>query len=219
MEKRKPLTGIALLLILPLLLLACTVRGDEELGAAEEESGGSLPATVSPEVEDMPWSSPTAGTADNTPAPLSIGGSPTATGGADAPEAESARATIVATPATVNLGEITPVTTAEGGEATEMPLPGVPDPAQTMAGKATSDLAQYLDVDPAEIEVLSIEAMDWPDSSLGCARPGQSYQEVITPGFEITLKVLGREFAYHTDREETVIRCDAHPGDNESGSP
>ena len=223
MANGKQLTGIISLVILPLVLLACAARGDEEPRAPElameEESGDSLAATAGPEIEDMPTPSPTAGAADNAPATLPIGGTPSATGAPDAPEAESARTTIVATPATVNLGEVTPAATAEGDEATEMPLPGAPDPARTMATKAKSALAHYLDVDPAEIEVLSIKTMEWRDSSLGCARPGQSYQKVMTPGFQITLQVLGREFEYHTDREDTVIRCDAHAGDNESGSP
>lgn len=223
MENGKQLTGITLLLILPLVLLACAARGDGEPGAAElaveGESGDSLAATGGPEIEDMPSPSPTGGAPDKAPAPLPIDGAPTATGEPDAPEADSARTTVVATPATVNLGEVTPATTAAGDEATEMPLPGAPDPAQTMAGKATSALAHYLDVDPAEIEVLSIMTMEWTDTSLGCARPGQSYQKVITPGFEITLQVLGREFEYHTDREETVTRCDASAGDKESNSP
>lgn len=211
MKKGKHLKGIALLLILPLVLMACAGKGDEEPGAAalpaEEETGGAPRATAGPTHE-----------ADNTPTPLLLEGEPSATGAADESEADSGRATIIVTPVTVDLGDVTPATTPESEEAVEMPVPGVPDPAQTMAGKATSDLAQYLNVDPGAIEVVSIEAVEWPDSSLGCPRPGQSYLTVITPGFKITLQVHGREFEYHTDREDRVIRCDTHPGGNESDS-
>ncbi len=69
------------------------------------------------------------------------------------------------------------------------------------------DLAQRLNIPADQIHVVSVKAVDWPDTSLGCPKPNMSYAEVITPGFEIILKADGQEYTYHTGRGK-YVQCE-----------
>jgi hypothetical protein len=97
------------------------------------------------------------------------------------------------------------------------PTPGspaegaVPVPAEAVGAvqAAQADLAEKLGVEKGAIEVLSVEAVDWPDASLGCPQPGMMYAQVITPGFRVLLGVEGQVYEYHTDRGQTAVLCQA----------
>lgn len=69
---------------------------------------------------------------------------------------------------------------------------------------AVARLAQELGVAGAAIRVDAVERVDWPDSSLGLAQPGQAYLTVITPGYRVRLSVGGERYVYHTDRVDPV---------------
>ena len=82
----------------------------------------------------------------------------------------------------------------------------LPPGAQRVVQLAQEDLARRLDLSPEAIEVLSVEAVDWPDTSLGCPQPGMMYAQVITPGFRLVLEAEGQIYHYHTDRTAQVVR-------------
>ncbi len=69
-------------------------------------------------------------------------------------------------------------------------------------------LANELGCEPDQVAVVSAEAVEWPDSSLGCPQPGMMYLQVITPGYYVVLEHNGRRYTYHTDRGRRAIRCD-----------
>jgi hypothetical protein len=69
-----------------------------------------------------------------------------------------------------------------------------------------ADLAGQLDIAAEAITVRSVEAVEWPDSSLGCPGPGMMYAQVITPGYRIVLEANGQSYAYHTEGG-TIVRC------------
>lgn len=79
---------------------------------------------------------------------------------------------------------------------------------ERMTKLALEDLAQRLSVPVEEISVRYAEAVDWPDSCLGVAVPGQACLDVITPGFRISLWHGWTNYVYHTDTRETVILAD-----------
>ncbi|MGH8223016.1 MAG: hypothetical protein ACREQZ_08580 [Woeseiaceae bacterium] len=54
---------------------------------------------------------------------------------------------------------------------------------------AIDALAADLGVSRDRITIDTIRAVDWPDSSIGCPKPGQAYLQVITTGHKITLRV------------------------------
>ena len=60
----------------------------------------------------------------------------------------------------------------------------------------------------ATITVVELEAIDWPDSSLGCPVDGEFYAQVITPGFRIVVEVDGERTELHTDLEGNAVGCD-----------
>jgi hypothetical protein len=57
--------------------------------------------------------------------------------------------------------------------------------------------------------VVRVEAVEWPDTSLGCPKPGEFYAQVITPGYLIVLAVDGEEIEYHADEAGNAVRCAA----------
>jgi hypothetical protein len=99
--------------------------------------------------------------------------------------------------------EMTPTPTPE---ATEVELPPQDEQVVKMA---RADLAERLDLTSASIRLVSVEPVDWPDTSLGCPQPGMMYAQVITPGFRVVLEAEGRTYEYHTDIDDRVILCQA----------
>ena len=70
---------------------------------------------------------------------------------------------------------------------------------------AKGDLARRLGVGVEEVTLVSAEAVEWPDASLGNPQPGMVYAQVITPGYEIILFVRVQEYEYHSDQERVVL--------------
>ncbi len=54
---------------------------------------------------------------------------------------------------------------------------------------AIDTLAAKLKIPREQIEVDTVRAMEWRDSSIGCPKPGVAYLDVITPGYKVTLRV------------------------------
>ncbi len=80
----------------------------------------------------------------------------------------------------------------------------IPERAQHVVAQARADLAARENVPAEEVEVVRVEAVDWPDASLGCPEPGMAYAQVITPGWRIVLRVGSREAVYHSDQRRVV---------------
>ena len=74
--------------------------------------------------------------------------------------------------------------------------------------QARETLADWLGVSSEEIEVLKVEEVEWPDTSLGCPQPGMVYAQVITLGFKVVMRVRSKVFEYHTDRRGRGVLCD-----------
>lgn len=72
---------------------------------------------------------------------------------------------------------------------------------------ALEALAQRIKVPADSIEVRSVESVDWPDTSLGCAEPGMMYALVITPGYRMLLQAGDEVYEVHSDLRRVVI-CD-----------
>jgi len=57
------------------------------------------------------------------------------------------------------------------------------------ARMARSAVAEKLALAEEQVSVDTIEAVDWPDSGLGCPVKGEVTQPVITPGYRLSLRV------------------------------
>ena len=83
-----------------------------------------------------------------------------------------------------------------------------PAGCETAIALAKEDLAEHLGVAVEKITVLRVEAVEWPDTSLGCPQPGKMYAQVITPGYSIILKAGGEQYEYHSDSEgRQLVLC------------
>lgn len=72
---------------------------------------------------------------------------------------------------------------------------------------AKKDLANRLSINIEAIKVNDIKSFSWPNTALGCPKPGMMYAHVITPGYRLTLEYGGKLYDYHTDRRKLVILC------------
>ena len=82
------------------------------------------------------------------------------------------------------------------------------DPEAAIVQGAVTDLAERLDVDVDEVEVLAARAVTWPDSSLGCPEPGMQYLQRMTDGALVVLEADGRRYQYHGG--SPLVLCE-HP--------
>lgn len=64
---------------------------------------------------------------------------------------------------------------------------------QGPAAVAQQVLAQDTGTNYKDIEIISVEAVDFSDSSLGCPQPDMSYLQVITSGHIVMAKIPGSD--------------------------
>lgn len=108
-------------------------------------------------------------------------------------------------------GEETPASGVVGGQIA--PAPGKPDltrmpQAGLFLEAAVMDASERSGVAQEAVEVVSVEPMTWPNTSLGCPEEGLAYAEVITEGSLITLEVGGETFTYHTAGSGEYVLCE-----------
>jgi hypothetical protein len=86
--------------------------------------------------------------------------------------------------------------------------PSIPAGSQAAVDASVSELARLATVDAGDIAVISVEATDWPDPSLGCPKAGLMYPQMITPGYRIILDAQGTTYEFHTDASgQRVVTC------------
>ena len=88
------------------------------------------------------------------------------------------------------------------------PAAGQEETVQRPAEFAAQDLARRLAIPVAEVTVVEMVEMEWPDASVGCPQPDMMYAQVITPGTLITLEAGGQTYAYHSGRGGQPFLCE-----------
>jgi hypothetical protein len=90
----------------------------------------------------------------------------------------------------------------EGAESAGEERPPIPLPKgrdeRRLVEQAREDLAGRLSLPVAGIQLVEFQDVRWPDSSLGCPRPGMAYTQVVHEGFRIGLRADKRIFEYHS---------------------
>jgi len=76
--------------------------------------------------------------------------------------------------------------------------------SEPLVNRSIADLAERLGVGRDVIAVQSVEAIEFPDASLGVPDPGEVYAQVITPGYVIRLVVNGTVYEYRGSGERVV---------------
>ena len=91
--------------------------------------------------------------------------------------------------------------------ASPLPTPGDSSRSNATVRAAINDFATKLKIAPEKIQVVSVEEVDWPDTSMGCPQPGMFYAQVIVQGYRIVLAAEGKQVVYHADRQGHVGTC------------
>ena len=86
-----------------------------------------------------------------------------------------------------------------------------------LVARAKDDLSVRINTDISRINLITTEAVNWADSSLGCPEPDMMYAQVITPGYLIRLEANDMVFEYHASRGTEVVYC-RNPQPPASGS-
>ena len=194
-----------------LLFAACSSGGGEPTVAPEAtETKPAMETAVptnapAPTDESYPATLPTAEPVDES----YPGAAPTSEPYDPYPDQEAETTSEIVTdsayPSEVDLSDVASET--GDGQPQIAPKPGVPDDSTATTQQVNLALADRLGIDISEITVVIIEAVEWSDSSLGCPAPGYAYAQVITPGYQITLKSGGEEYNYHTDQNGNFVLC------------
>ncbi len=79
--------------------------------------------------------------------------------------------------------------------------------AQAAAETAKAEAARQLRAQTSEFTVVTLEATQWSDSSLGCRKPGSMYTQVVTSGYTVVLEREGRRHEVHVAGSRAVM-CD-----------
>ena len=89
-------------------------------------------------------------------------------------------------------------------------MDGLSETEAALAVRAGEELADSLGVEPDSVTLVSMEAVDWPDASLGCPEPDMMYAAMITPGYMITFSVDETLYEVHTtaDPDGPLVQCE-----------
>jgi hypothetical protein len=105
------------------------------------------------------------------------------------------------------ISPVSPITTANrSAMSANSSVQIIPGSEEALAA-AVADLAKQSGVGPDQIVLVSLEAVEWSDASLGCPEEGYMYAQVITPGYKIVLEAQGQSYEYHTDQMTNVVLC------------
>jgi len=88
-----------------------------------------------------------------------------------------------------------------------LPIPALADP-QVLIETAKEDLVKRLSVSEMQINLIDINQVLWPDTSLGCPQTGNTYTQTHTPGYLIRLAYAGNEFEYHANLHGPIFYCE-----------
>ena len=88
-----------------------------------------------------------------------------------------------------------PPTSLPGSRAVQ---PGTDPVALQETNAAIDDLSKRMGIPKSDIKVVSVEAVQWPDASVGCPQPDRMYAQVVTPGYLIILEAGGQMYEYHS---------------------
>lgn len=164
-----------------------------------------IPPMTPEEAQSAPTSQPTA-TPPSADLPVEIEAVPTATG---LPVEIETQPTATGLPVEI-VEPGSPVLPTDLAVAPAAPAAGaapVSPGSEAAQATAIADLAKQTGVPADQITVVSVDPMEWPDTSLGCPQEGMMYAQVITPGYLIVLETQGQQYEYHTDQGTNVVLC------------
>lgn len=99
-------------------------------------------------------------------------------------------------------------------------VPGRPLEAAEIAAAVRRDAAQLWALEQPHDIVVVVEALTWPDGSLGCPRPGFTYTQASVPGYLLEVSFGRRRAQYHASATGLWLLCPSDRSNRpESGKP
>jgi hypothetical protein len=83
----------------------------------------------------------------------------------------------------------------------------MPQANEPVEQRAIQALASQLKIAASDITVVRAEPHTWPDSSMGCGKPGTLAMQVITEGHVVVLAAQGKQYRVHVANQRALI-CD-----------
>ena len=93
-------------------------------------------------------------------------------------------------------------------EGPDMPASGI-QTLQAVVETVLTEASRQTGLDRESLEVLSAEAVTWPDGSLGCPKPGMMYTQALVPGYRVQIRAGERVLDYHASQRGYWILCPA----------
>ena len=105
------------------------------------------------------------------------------------------------------LGAVVAVGCSHMTDGRAQPAGGGAPPAMIEAMR--SDAATRAGVAVSAVKIESALRVTWPDTSLGCPRPGMLYPQVLVPGWRVLVVADGRTYTYHAGPRDDWAWCPA----------
>ncbi|MBV7330873.1 hypothetical protein KFU94_22040 [Chloroflexi bacterium TSY] len=107
-------------------------------------------------------------------------------------------------------GTVSTTESLDAGTDGDGTLVGLSDVESKLIDRAMAELVAEQNVLMDQITFVGIEAVEWPDASLGCPQDDMMSAQVITPGYRIVLETDSKTYQYHTGATEDslLIRCE-----------
>jgi hypothetical protein len=103
-----------------------------------------------------------------------------------------------------SIGAVSPLMMIQAQTATNQP-------SDQLVQQARSRLARHLNVAESTLTLRGSQAREWPNSALGCSKPGAAYLDVVSSGFLLTFDGADRSYAIHTDAQgRTIVLCESN---------
>jgi hypothetical protein len=112
-------------------------------------------------------------------------------------------------PTTTTSGNVSDTTTStpEPATSTTSEPSGIVQVPESLLAGVIEDAASKQNVGVVAVTVLSGQAVDWADGSLGCPEPGMSYVQVLTPGYLVLVDAGGVTLEYHLNQQGAFKQC------------
>jgi len=82
------------------------------------------------------------------------------------------------------------------------------EPPCLVEAKARLKLSNELGLTQTALALTIASRVDWPDASLGCPTEGESYAQVVVPGFRMGFELQGETYEVHSNVDGTqMVRC------------
>ena len=78
---------------------------------------------------------------------------------------------------------------------------------QSIIRAAVDEAARRTGLNASALQVISSEAVTWPDGSLGCPQPGLMYTKAPVPGYRVRIQAGDTVLNYHANQRGYLVYC------------